>query len=257
MSKPNLKSLAPTTKNRENIMTYSYNRYETEAAIRILCEAYPNCFFEDPHLRRPLDNCIISDLEKDGALEDYDLLVHAVKFYQNNFGYRYKILAGAGKINLDGKEVGIVTESEFLRTQKGIKEDKAKLRERNEANPITTARVYQSRQIPDDQLKKIDALPMMKAPMKIAPKVIEAAAPAVVPAKPTVAEAAQSKLAEMLKQHTRKPKAVKKILTVNIPESLMLKIDGWAAQNDVTRSDAARMLLELAMTVAEQGGMGL
>ncbi len=119
------------------------------------------------------------------------MLVHAVKFYQNNFGYRYKILAGAGKINLDGKEVSIVTESEFLRTQKGIKEDKAKLRERNESNPITTARVYQSRQIPDDQLKKIDALPMMKAPVKVAPKVIEPVK-AAVPVKPTAAEAAQS-----------------------------------------------------------------
>jgi len=183
--------------------------------------------------------------------------VRAVEFYQTHFGYRYNILAGARKINLDGKEVSIVTESEFLNTQKKIREDKAKLRERNEANPITTARVlYQSGQIPDDQLKKIDALPMMKAPVKVAPKVIEPVK-AAVPVKPTVAEAAQSKLAEMLKQHTRKPKAVKKILTVNIPESLMLKIDGWAAQNDVTRSDAARMLLELAMTVAEQGGMGL
>src|SRR5713226_4196544 len=181
--------------------SYSYNRQETEAAIRILCKRYPKCFFEDPHLRRPLENNIISDLEKDGAPLEYGLLVRAVEFYQTHFGYRYNILAGARKINLDGKEVSIVTESEFLNTQKKIREDKAKLRERNEANPITTARVYQSRQIPDDQLKKIDALPMMKAPMKIAPKVIEAAAPAVVPAKPTVAEAAQSKLAEMLKQH--------------------------------------------------------
>ncbi len=126
-------------------------------------------------------------------LLEYDLLVRAVEFYQTHFGYRYKILAGAGKINLGGKEVSIVTEHEYLNMQKKIREDKAKLRKRNEANPITTARaLYQSGQIPDDQLKKIDALPMMKAPVKVTPKVIEAAAPVVPkPAKPTLADTLQ------------------------------------------------------------------
>jgi len=41
-------------------------------------------------------------------------------------------------------------------------------------------------------LKKIDALPMMKAPVKVTPKVIEAAAPVVPkPAKPTLADTLQ------------------------------------------------------------------
>ncbi len=217
--------------------SYSYNRQETEAAIRILCKRYPKCFFEDPHLRRPLENNIISDLEKDGAPLKYDLLVRAVEFYQTHFGYRYNILAGARKINLDGKEVSIVTESEFLNTQKKIREDKAKLRERNEANPITTARVlYQSGQIPDDQLKKIDALPMMKAPVKVAPKVIEAAAPVVPkPAKPTLADTLQ---------RARKPKPVKpsgKTIAAQVPESLAQRIDKVAAQNGLTKSEVIRM----------------
>src|SRR6266566_8039648 len=69
-------------------------------------------------------------------LLEYDSLVRAVEFYQTHFGYRYNIQAGARKINLDGKEVSIVTENEFLNTQKKIREDKAKLRERNEANPF-------------------------------------------------------------------------------------------------------------------------
>src|SRR5713226_9538187 len=115
--------------------SYSYNRQETEAAIRILCKRYPKCFFEDPHLRRPLENNIISDLEKDGAPLEYDLLVRAVEFYQTHFGYRYNIQAGARKINLDGKEVSIVTESEFLNTQKKIREDKAKRRESHYDGP--------------------------------------------------------------------------------------------------------------------------
>ncbi len=51
-------------------------------------------------------------------LLEYDSLVRAVEFYQTHFGYRYNIQAGARKINLDGKEVSIVTENEFLNTQK-------------------------------------------------------------------------------------------------------------------------------------------
>ncbi len=231
--------------------SYSYNRHETEAAIRILCKRYPKCFFEDPHLRRPLENNIISDLEKDGAPLKYDLLVRAVEFYQTHFGYRYNILAGARKINLDGKEVSIVTESEFLNTQKKIREDKAKLRERNEANPITTARVlYQSGQIPDDQLKKIDALPMMKAPVKVAPKVIEPVK-AAVPVKPTAAEAAQSNTGRDAETTHPQAQGRKKCITFQVPESLLQKIDRWAAQNELTRSEAARMFLELAVTVAD------
>jgi len=71
-------------------------------------------------------------------LLEYDLLVRAVEFYQTHFGYRYKILAGAGKINLGGKEVSIVTEHEYLNTHK--KYERTRRNSENETKRIPLRR---------------------------------------------------------------------------------------------------------------------
>jgi sRNA-binding protein len=76
--------------------------------IRYLAEQFPKCFFEDPAQRRPLKRDIIDDLEKRKVLNSEKLLC-ALDWYKNHFTYRYTIIAGAERVDLDGQRAGTVT----------------------------------------------------------------------------------------------------------------------------------------------------
>jgi sRNA-binding protein len=135
-------------------MSYRPYREETEAAIKLLAERYPRCFFEEPKLRRPLKQNIIADLEKDGAPMARELIVSAIEWYESNFAAKYAVQAGAKRVDLTGKEVATVTELEEKNAKKYIHERKQEREERERlAQPEKT------------QLKEI---PMMRAakPMK-------------------------------------------------------------------------------------------
>jgi ProP effector len=105
-----------------NTMSYRPNREENEETIRMLVDRYPKCFFADPRLRRPLKKNITADLQQDGFPATYELIAGAVEWYQSHFGYQYSLETGARRINLNGKEVGTVTEQEHLAAEKKIKE---------------------------------------------------------------------------------------------------------------------------------------
>ena len=135
-------------------MSYRANREETEETIRMLVDRYPKCFFVGPRPRRPLKKNITADLQQDGFPAAYELIASAVEWYQSHFGYQYSLETGARRINLNGKEVGTVTEQEHLAAEKKIKESKAILAERKSA---TLQTLYATDQIPDDHLKKLDA----------------------------------------------------------------------------------------------------
>ena len=140
-------------------MSYRPNREENEETIRVLVDRYPKCFFAEPRLRRPLKKNITADVQQDGFPATYELIAGAVEWYQSHFGYQYSLETGARRINLNGKEVGTVTEQEHLAAEKKIKEGKAFLAERKNA---TLQTLYAADQIRDDHLKKLDA-PTMKA----------------------------------------------------------------------------------------------
>ena len=135
-------------------MSYRPNREENEETIRMLVDRYPKCFFADPRLRRPLKKNITADLQQDGLPATYELIAGAVEWYQSHFGYQYSLETGARRINLNGKEVGTVTEQEHLAAEKKVKEGKAFLAERKNA---TLQTLYATDQIRDDHLKKLDA----------------------------------------------------------------------------------------------------
>jgi sRNA-binding protein len=153
-------------------MTYKRDRYESENVIRKLGNEYPKCFFEDPKLRQPLKKTIITDLKKEGFPVAQELLVPAVEWYQSHFSYQYALQTGASRIDLQGKEVSTVTEQEYRKAQKKIREDKQNLTARNLGSSTrTVASLHDAGRIPDDQLKKLDA------PMPVAPKKSPAPAP--------------------------------------------------------------------------------
>jgi sRNA-binding protein len=105
------------------------DRSESEHVIRMLAEKYPQCFFEEPKLRRPLKKTIVSDLTDDGFPVARELLAVAVEWYQSHFAYHYRLEAEAERIDLNGKAVGKVTEKEALDAQGYIAERQREMNE--------------------------------------------------------------------------------------------------------------------------------
>ena len=140
-------------------------RQEVEHAVHVLATKYPKGFFEDPKLRRPLKKNLVVDLQKDGCPLTAEEMSTAIDWYENHFAYQYALQAGAKRVDLNGKEVGTVTELESRNARNYIAERKRAMNERNLnlAPPTTTSLVVAGR-IPDDALRKID-LPSEPSPM--------------------------------------------------------------------------------------------
>jgi len=151
-------------------MSYRPSRDETEDVIQQLADRYPKTFFLVPQQRKPLKKNIVTDLQRDGAPFAHELLSSAVDWYQSHFGYLYALQAGARRVDLDGKEVGTVTEQEAGRAQLQVKEDKRKASEKTQALAAIQSLHRQGR-IPDDVLKQLDAPPRPRdVPMKPKPQ---------------------------------------------------------------------------------------
>ena len=123
----------------------------------MLADRYPKCFFENPSLRQPLKKNIFADLQKDGVPVASELLSPAIEWYESHFCYQYGIKAGANRIDLNGKQVQVVTEQEQRSAEKYIAE--CKQRQRLSSAVQTTAALHRAKLVPDDALRKIDAPP--------------------------------------------------------------------------------------------------
>ena len=88
-----------------------YHRNDRDEGIKYLAEKYPRCFAEDPAQRRPLKHDVIADLEKEGVL-DREALTQVLDWYQSHFVYRYGLIAGATRVDLEGAKAGSVTPKE-------------------------------------------------------------------------------------------------------------------------------------------------
>jgi len=143
-------------------MAYKFDRQELEDSVWMLAERYPRCFFVNPRLRQPLKKNIEADLQKDGFASP-ELISASVDWYKSHISYQYNLEAGAKCLDLDGKEVGTVTELEQRAARMKIREIKEKMAS---LNPIRTmSNLVTARRIPEDQLKKIDA-PMSRPTIK-------------------------------------------------------------------------------------------
>jgi sRNA-binding protein len=135
-------------------MTY---REEAEYAIKVLVEQYPRTFFPDPHSRLPLKRNLATDLERDGCPLTPQQISAGLDWYQHHFAYQYKLRAGSKRIDLNGKEIGSVTEAEQRAAISYVTKRKQEMREGQSIE--STAALVRARRLPDDAMRKIDAPP--------------------------------------------------------------------------------------------------
>jgi sRNA-binding protein len=94
----------------KTLTTTRPSRADSENTILMLCEHYPSCFSEKQ--RRPLKRDIAADIKRD---DDFtvasELIISAVEWYESHISYDYALsVAGSKRIDLNGREVGTVTE---------------------------------------------------------------------------------------------------------------------------------------------------
>jgi sRNA-binding protein len=91
---------------------YRFSSEEKNEVIQMLAEKYPKCFFLNPKLRRPLKKTIVANLMQEGLPRARELLAASVDWYRSHVGYQLALQAGQKRIDLNGKDVGTVTELE-------------------------------------------------------------------------------------------------------------------------------------------------
>lgn len=107
------------------------HKANTNAAIELLCERFPHCFFMHEARRVPLKIGIFDDLavRLDGAVEPV-LIGLALRNYTWNLAYRRSQKQGRPRIDLDGNEAGTVSEADALSAARDVISRTAALRER-------------------------------------------------------------------------------------------------------------------------------
>jgi sRNA-binding protein len=142
-------------------MTYKFSPEEKNEIIRKLAEQYPKAFFDNPKLRVPLMKNVVTALQRDGFPAASELISESVNWYQSHIGYDYQLQAGRKRIDLNGRESGVVTELEERAARKKISDyNEKKLAERHVFDSVkTTSALAASGRIANDQLRKIDAPP--------------------------------------------------------------------------------------------------
>jgi ProP effector len=83
---------------------------EVESVLQLLCQRWPACFFRFEQRRKPLKINIHEDILT--ALGDSVIpaaLSKALRVYVANAVYRSRLVAGAVRFDLDGRQAGTVT----------------------------------------------------------------------------------------------------------------------------------------------------
>jgi sRNA-binding protein len=123
--------------------------------IARLCELFPKTFFNEPRLRRPLKVNIVSDIEKlnEPSLANCNIGA-VVNWYTGHIGYDYCFVAGAERIDLNGKVAGKITEKEAREARARIASKHKGIDERRNPNRVARS-LHGTGGFTDDQMKKI------------------------------------------------------------------------------------------------------
>jgi sRNA-binding protein len=84
----------------------------------MLADRYPKCFVEIGKNRRPIKKTIIDDLRQREPRWDEHTMQQVLDLYTSHWGYLYSMIAGAWRVDLDGKQVEKVTEPEAADAEK-------------------------------------------------------------------------------------------------------------------------------------------
>jgi sRNA-binding protein len=79
-----------------------------------------------------LKKSIIDDLQSDG-FHDKDDRVAAISYYTKDWNYEWCLQAGAKRVDLEGREVGTVTQQEEREARERVQSQQRKIREEREA----------------------------------------------------------------------------------------------------------------------------
>lgn len=137
-------------------------REESEHVVRMLVERYPKTFFDNPRLRKPLKANIAADLKSDGFPAADELIMSGVEWYQSHLGYYMAVAAGVKKLDLQGNDVGTVTEAEARAAKERVADIHETMKEKRNATQ-TLNQLYVDGKISDDMLKKLDAPAVARA----------------------------------------------------------------------------------------------
>jgi sRNA-binding protein len=104
------------------IQGYRPTRVDAENTLKMLYEHYPKTFFEEVKQRRPLKHDIKADLIADPDFDVSPLLINfTIDWYTNHISYAYATqTAGVKRVDLEGREVGTVTEQEAIAAQQEL-----------------------------------------------------------------------------------------------------------------------------------------
>ena len=93
---------------------------KADAALALLCERWPKCFFMFQGRRLPLEIGIHKDIP-DGLIEP-KILRLAFRLYVNNPGYLNAMRLGAARVDLNGEVAGTVDENDAKSAQARLTE---------------------------------------------------------------------------------------------------------------------------------------
>ncbi len=145
------------------------NRNDSENVVRMLCATYPKCFFEEPRQRKPLKHNIAADIIADPEFNvSPGMITAAVEWYMSHVGCDYNTFAGSKRLDLDGREVGTVTEQEAIDARLRVDEFNQKRNERAKSSVRVLGELHAAGQISDDTVKKLDATPRSKLTLPVA-----------------------------------------------------------------------------------------
>jgi ProP effector len=85
-----------------------------------LVELFPNCFFRENHLRRPLKIGIRDDIFARQTGLRPDLITSALSTYVRSVSYWVLLMSGTPRIDLDGNVAGEVTIEDEQNAQRKI-----------------------------------------------------------------------------------------------------------------------------------------
>ena len=115
-------------------------REDIHATIELLCERFPQAFFQFERRRVPLKIGIREDiLAVLGDAIDRPLLGLALRFYTGNLSYRRAQKAGIPRIDLDGNACGTVSEADAASAARDVASRIAALQEHNRSQATAAA----------------------------------------------------------------------------------------------------------------------
>ena len=154
------------------MLNYRTTRDDSEQIIRMLCEHYPKCFFENPRQRRPLKKNIDRDIIDDKNFEVApELITAALEWYCGHVGYDYAATAGVKRVDLSGNEVGTVTEQEAITAKSNVIEKNKEIEKQRRSPVDVLNKMHATGRVTDDGVKKLDyATPTKTKATAIAPE---------------------------------------------------------------------------------------